>query len=115
VPNALGSCLARNRRSPKRPSEPRPSGAHPEEDKVGKDGIAFRIIGGWGCCLLGGKKVRFTRELRESRGSATGSLLKPPREYFVDRPEDEFQVEFGGERMTVQRKDTEEAERFESA
>ncbi len=26
--------LARNRRSPKRPSEPRPSGAHPEEDAV---------------------------------------------------------------------------------
>jgi len=28
--------LARNRRSPKRPSEPRPSGVHPEEDEVGK-------------------------------------------------------------------------------
>jgi hypothetical protein len=46
--------LARNRRSPKRPSEPRPSGAHPEEDEVGKDGIAFEEIAGWGCCLLGG-------------------------------------------------------------
>ncbi len=28
--------LARNRRSPKRPSEPRPSGAHPEEAEVGR-------------------------------------------------------------------------------
>jgi len=28
--------LARNRRSPKRPSEPRPSGVHPTEDEVGK-------------------------------------------------------------------------------
>ncbi len=28
--------LARNRRSPKRPSEPRPSGVHPEEGAVGK-------------------------------------------------------------------------------
>jgi len=28
--------LARNRRLPKRPSEPRPSGAHLEEDEVGK-------------------------------------------------------------------------------
>jgi hypothetical protein len=28
--------LARNRRSPKRPSEPRPSGVHPEEDAVEK-------------------------------------------------------------------------------
>ena len=26
----LGLCLARNRRSPKRPSEPRPSGVHPK-------------------------------------------------------------------------------------
>jgi hypothetical protein len=26
--------LARNRRSPKRPSEPRPSGVHPEEGEV---------------------------------------------------------------------------------
>ena len=33
--------LARNRRSPKRPSEPRPSGAHPEEGEVGKDGAAY--------------------------------------------------------------------------
>ncbi len=32
--------LARNRRSPKRPSEPRPSGVHPEEDEVKRDGEA---------------------------------------------------------------------------
>jgi hypothetical protein len=35
--------LARKRRSPKRPSEPRPSGVHPAEDAVGKDGAAFRL------------------------------------------------------------------------
>ncbi len=35
--------LARNRRSPKRPSEPRPSGVHPEEVEVGKDGLAFHL------------------------------------------------------------------------
>ncbi len=34
VPNAVGVSLARNRRSPKLPSEPRPSGVHPEEDGV---------------------------------------------------------------------------------
>jgi len=34
VPNAFALCLARNRRSPKRPSEPRPSGTHPEEGAV---------------------------------------------------------------------------------
>jgi hypothetical protein len=36
VPNAVGVSLARNRRSPKRPSEPRPSGVHPEEGEVKK-------------------------------------------------------------------------------
>jgi hypothetical protein len=36
VPNAVGFSLARNRRSPKRPSEPRPSGVHSEEDAAGK-------------------------------------------------------------------------------
>ena len=40
-------CLARNRRRPKRPSEPRPSGAHPEEDVVGRRRGAYL---GW---LLG--------------------------------------------------------------
>jgi len=36
VPNGVGNSLARNRRSPKRPSEPRPSGVHPEEGGVVK-------------------------------------------------------------------------------
>jgi hypothetical protein len=35
--------LARNRRSPKRPSEPRPSGVHLEEAEWGKDGVAYRL------------------------------------------------------------------------
>jgi len=35
--------LARNRRSPKRPSEPRPSGVHPEEARVGRRREAFRL------------------------------------------------------------------------
>jgi hypothetical protein len=34
VPNGVGVRLARNRRSPKRPSEPRLSGVHPEEGEV---------------------------------------------------------------------------------
>jgi len=40
--------LARNQRSPKRPPEPQPSGAHPEEVAVEKDGEAFplRVHGG---------------------------------------------------------------------
>jgi hypothetical protein len=40
VPNGVGVRLARNRRSPKRPSEPRLSGVHPEEDAVTKDAQA---------------------------------------------------------------------------
>ena len=35
--------LARNRRSPKRPSEPRPSGVHPEEGAVEKKTRSYRI------------------------------------------------------------------------
>jgi hypothetical protein len=38
VPNGVGVSLARNRRSPKCPSEPRPSGVHLEEAEVAKDG-----------------------------------------------------------------------------
>jgi len=56
-----------------------------------------------------GTKVRFTRELRESRGAAVGSLVRPLRKYYVERSEDEFVVEFGGERITVQRHEIEEA------
>jgi hypothetical protein len=48
VPNGVGVSLARNRRSPKRPSEPRPSGVHPEEDVVKKVllPLAVRVGGG---------------------------------------------------------------------
>ena len=35
--------LARNRRSPKRPSEPRPSGLHPEGDAVKKRQPSFPL------------------------------------------------------------------------
>ena len=35
--------LARNRRSPKRPSEPRPSGVHPEEGVVEKRQRSFPL------------------------------------------------------------------------
>ena len=43
--------LARNRRSPKRPSEPRRSGVHPEEDVVEKRQRSFPLENdGW---LLG--------------------------------------------------------------
>ena len=56
-----------------------------------------------------GTKVRFTGELRESRGSGVGSLVRPLGKYFVDRLGDEFLVEFGGKLMTVTRAEIEEA------
>jgi hypothetical protein len=43
VPNGVGVRLARNRRSPKRPTEPRPSGDHPGDGEVEKGGVAFRL------------------------------------------------------------------------
>jgi hypothetical protein len=45
VPNGGGVSLARNRRSPKRPSEPRPSGAHPEEGEEEKRCEATELTG----------------------------------------------------------------------
>ena len=43
----LVSGLARNRRSPKRPSEPRPSGVHPEEVEEGERwrSLPLEIVG----------------------------------------------------------------------
>jgi hypothetical protein len=46
--------------------------------------------------------------LRKSRGSAIGNLVRSLRKYYVDNPEDEFEVEFGGERITVKRQEIEE-------
>src|SRR5690242_2275991 len=48
VPNAFDSCLARNRRSPKRPSEARLSGVHPEDAQwnKGAEPPRFRLKGG---------------------------------------------------------------------
>ena len=47
--------LARNRRSPKRPSEPRPSGVRPEEDAVedSREATGQSRLGGLGCYTFG--------------------------------------------------------------
>ena len=55
--------LARNRRSPKRPSEPRPSGVHPEEDEVELIGTATRV-----------SAVRFAQ--RQQKGVHAGNLVQ---------------------------------------
>jgi len=47
VPNGFGLCLARNRRSPKRPSKPRPSGVHPEEAQWKEDAKPTAALPHW--------------------------------------------------------------------
>ena len=48
MPNAVGVGLARNRRGPKRPSEPRLSGVHPEAGAVGEKELERpRLAAGW--------------------------------------------------------------------
>ena len=43
MPNGVGFSLARNRRSPKHPSEPRLRGVQPGNGRSGKDSEAFRF------------------------------------------------------------------------
>jgi hypothetical protein len=52
VPNAVGFGLARNRRSPKRPSEPRSSGVYQEEAQWGKEAEPPRSWGDVRCILI---------------------------------------------------------------
>ena len=54
-----------------------------------------------------GTKVRFTKDLREAKTDDTAVLVKSLRKYVTDRPEDEFEVDFRGSRMTVRRQDIE--------
>jgi len=55
-----------------------------------------------------GTKVRFTREFRESKGYQIGSLVRPLRKYYSESSTDEFEVEFDGKRITVQRHEIEQ-------
>lgn len=57
-----------------------------------------------------GTKVRFTRQIREAKFHDTAKLVSEMQKFTEDRPDDEFVVEFREERMTVQRRDIEEAE-----
>jgi len=56
-----------------------------------------------------GTKVRFLREVRKARANNIGSLRGPLRKYLVETADDQFEVEFEGERITVRRSDIEEA------
>ena len=74
-----GVSLARNRRSPKRPSEPRPSGAHPEEGAVGQIAKLLAnesgggesgelLIGVWGGADGEAGSTQFARNCIRKRG-----------------------------------------------
>jgi hypothetical protein len=53
--------LARNRRRAKRPSEPRPSGVHPEGVEVEEEGAALHFdVGGLPCTGSDLKQSKFT-------------------------------------------------------
>jgi hypothetical protein len=55
-----------------------------------------------------GTRVRFTQEFRESKGYSVGVLVGALRKYYTDNSDDQFTVEIGGQRLTVQRREIEE-------
>jgi hypothetical protein len=54
-----------------------------------------------------GTMVKFVRTVQKAKSSDTAKLVRPLAKYLVDRPEDQFIVEFRGEYLTVQRQDIE--------
>jgi hypothetical protein len=54
-----------------------------------------------------GTKIKFLRDVREAKSQETATLVRAMREYETDRPEDEFEIEYRGEQMIVQRQDIE--------
>ncbi len=70
--------LARNRRSPKRPSEPRLSGVHPEEGAVG--GRRAKPLLSW---IVGFVGRRYVPEPKDTRSENKGScFLSIYRSYY---------------------------------
>jgi hypothetical protein len=55
-----------------------------------------------------GTRVRFLREVRKARTGNIGKLIKPLRKYLTESADDQFEVEFGGETITVRRDDIDE-------
>jgi hypothetical protein len=55
-----------------------------------------------------GTKVRFLREVRKASAYDIATLVRPLGKYLVESADDEFEVEFRGERMTVRRAQIEE-------
>lgn len=55
-----------------------------------------------------GTRVRFLREVRKAKTGSFGKLVRPLRKYLTESADDQFEVEFGGEIITVRRSDIEE-------
>jgi hypothetical protein len=56
-----------------------------------------------------GTQVRFTRVARKVAAREIAILIGPLQTYYEDRSEDQFQVEYRGQRMIVSREEIEEA------
>ena len=77
MPNGVGVGLARNRRSPKRPSEPRPSGAHPEEGGVWRRRRNDRLCGE-AQRFLKRRDIRTFAKSHRKTGCRAGELRREP-------------------------------------
>jgi hypothetical protein len=55
-----------------------------------------------------GTQVRFTRQFRKIAAREIATLVGPLQKYYEDRSEDQFIVEYRGERVTVAREEIEE-------
>lgn len=56
-----------------------------------------------------GTKITFLRSLQKVEAYERATLIRPVAKYYIDRPEDLFEVEYRGERMIVERRDIQEA------
>ena len=56
-----------------------------------------------------GTQVRMVREVKKARTGNIAKLVRAVLKYDMERPEDEFIIEFEGEQITVQRRDIEKA------
>lgn len=56
-----------------------------------------------------GTEVRFLREVEKAARGNVGRLVGPLRKYFTESADDEFEVEFMGEKIIVRRSDIDKA------
>lgn len=56
-----------------------------------------------------GTQIRFTKLARKVAAREIATLIGPLQKYYEDRREDQFHVEYRGQRMIVSREEIEEA------